>query len=95
MGLSPPTRGNLYAGQVAADQHGSIPAHAGEPQSRRPVLLQYQVYPRPRGGTLPGDSVSRRAVGLSPPTRGNLSSINYGQAVLRSIPAHAGEPALT
>ena len=30
-GLSPPTRGNLGGGNVAVLEHGSIPAHAGEP----------------------------------------------------------------
>ena len=92
-GLSPPTRGNL---QHAVDNRvgvGSIPAHAGEPPSFRFALDCTEVYPRPRGGTCPMLGGIEFAAGLSPPTRGNLSSTPCKEAPPRSIPAHAGEPA--
>ena len=50
-GLSPPTRGNRVPGVRLRAHGGSIPAHAGEPQSSRDGMLTGGVYPRPRGGT--------------------------------------------
>ena len=56
-GLSPPTRGSRRRPVFEQRVLGSIPAHAGEP--RRPARrMEYsRVYPRPRGGALPGPDV--------------------------------------
>ena len=94
-GLSPPTRGNLACERPDVIMNRSIPAHAGEPARRRPLIAAVRVYPRPRGGTGTRRRRGRRPAGLSPPTRGNPAG---GVAVRRyggSIPAHAGEPALS
>ena len=60
---------------------------ASRPRSRT-------VYPRPRGGTSSGFRRNPKIRGLSPPTRGNLNTMSRCSVMLRSIPAHAGEPSL-
>ena len=70
-GLSPPTRGNPGVRAVYEVDAGSIPAHAGEPSTGGRTGWKTRVYPRPRGGTLPGTIDSISMMGLSPPTRGN------------------------
>ena len=91
-GLSPPTRGNPAMRRRRRHPRGSIPAHAGEPIRRIPKRGRRRVYPRPRGGTTRRSISSRRIVGLSPPTRGNLRFYSYLNFFQWSIPAHAGEP---
>ncbi len=91
-GLSPPTRGNLRLSPRGVLRRGSIPAHAGEPHAAGPVGRVSPVYPRPRGGTSACSSAPSTASGLSPPTRGNLAILLPVVEILRSIPAHAGEP---
>ena len=92
-GLSPPTRGSLLhrPGQVVV--RGSIPAHAGKPDSGTGSQVRRGVYPRPRGEATPRGTPLTRTWGLSPPTRG---SRRYGRCPgggCGSIPAHAGKPA--
>ena len=91
-GLSPPTRGNRSIKPPARMKLWSIPAHAGEPELANLQLLCGGVYPRPRGGTFGGDGRGDEELGLSPPTRGNLSHTLRNHGEQRSIPAHAGEP---
>ena len=91
-GLSPPTRGNRPRKVPADLDGGSIPAHAGEPATRRCSTTFPPVYPRPRGGTFERPLRVRHAIGLSPPTRGNRSGDGREKTMARSIPAHAGEP---
>ena len=50
-GLSPLARGNLYVGQSAGMNFGSIPARAGEPLAITVADRPLRVYPRSRGGT--------------------------------------------
>ena len=92
-GLSPPTRGNHFSPTHPELRRGSIPAHAGEPHPSHPPPTLYKVYPRPRGGTPHGGGGGQLDLGLSPPTRGNLSLHNPVSGATGSIPAHAGEPA--
>ena len=94
-GLSPPTRGNLKISCPQSSGLRSIPAHAGEPESWGAWATGFEVYPRPRGGTGSGSRTEQGGVGLSPPTRGNLSRGAKASAAEGSIPAHAGEPAPT
>ena len=92
-GLSPPTRGNRIFPRYDTDEVRSIPAHAGEPPILQPAQPLTRVYPRPRGGTRTPYRYRGRTYGLSPPTRGNRRAVGVPHTSLRSIPAHAGEPA--
>ena len=92
-GLSPPTRGNPEARGDGQVRNGSIPAHAGEPGTQRNGGVAERVYPRPRGGTKTFAAGCTSRIGLSPPTRGNLERQPRLLSEIRSIPAHAGEPA--
>ena len=94
-GLSPPTRGNPEQRLAARFHVGSIPAHAGEPPRIPASSRPRSVYPRPRGGTVPGSVLAFGAWGLSPPTRGNPDCVGAARRRRRSIPAHAGEPKAT
>ena len=48
-GLSPPTRGSPDGGPQGHARRGSIPAHAGKPESLALFIIRARVYPRPRG----------------------------------------------
>ncbi len=91
-GLSPPTRGSRGGSTTSRSRSGSIPAHAGEPESYQNATYQLEVYPRPRGGALDVDPHAGAWKGLSPPTRGSRLHDKTWEAMRRSIPAHAGEP---
>ena len=78
--------------KVSKPRAGSIPAHAGEPSPLFPPGGLVAVYPRPRGGTPTCGSSCYSQMGLSPPTRGNPLFGRRDATLLRSIPAHAGEP---
>ena len=60
-GLSPPTRGNRRSCSRQPPRGGSIPAHAGEPETDADIIIPGEVYPRPRGGT--PDGLKRAACG--------------------------------
>ena len=91
-GLSPPTRGNLVVSGKSKAKARSIPAHAGEPTGAGRERACRAVYPRPRGGTRVKSHTLALMEGLSPPTRGNRIIPRAEFPVIRSIPAHAGEP---
>ena len=74
---------------------GSIPANAGEPDSRQRSTWRGWVYPRERGGTQQQQQGGGYAGGLSPRTRGNPWSTCCWLARGGSIPANAGEPRRT
>ena len=74
-GLSPPTRGNRGAWNLASTLSRSIPAHAGEPPRAPSFRRRAAVYPRPRGGTGFRVQFFGGVGGLSPPTRGNPSLV--------------------
>ena len=93
-GLSPPTRGSRGPDDALSDLQGSIPAHAGEPFWGCCEQWNEGVYPRPRGGAIFGILIAIVLSGLSPPTRGSHHNEVESLANLRSIPAHAGEPAI-
>ena len=88
----PAHAGEPIMGYTPASSAGSIPAHAGEPQPNPPPIAPAAVYPRPRGGTPMSSICAPHALGLSPPTRGNLQYDGRPDPDLGSIPAHAGEP---
>ncbi len=91
-GLSPRMRGNPYSHPYTPFLYGSIPAHAGEPQTsllRKPAR---RVYPRACGGTEKYTFTIPRLKGLSPRMRGNQRHLHGRPGGVGSIPAHAGEP---
>ena len=71
---------------------GSIPAWAGEPRQWDSRRRGRGVYPRVGGGTYPVVRVPSKSSGLSPRGRGNPSWMQTTDALIRSIPAWAGEP---
>ena len=91
-GLSPPTRGSLADKRPTAHWRRSIPAHAGKPPGRWEAGGWSRVYPRPRGEASLDASAFSNESGLSPPTRGSLSSAPRARIATGSIPAHAGKP---
>ena len=91
-GLSPLTRGNHSQAACASRHRGPIPAHAGEPSTRRVLYASRGAYPRSRGGTSMAAQSAGLEKGLSPLTRGNLRGVVQQPCELGPIPAHAGEP---
>ena len=91
-GLSPRVRGNRGHKEAVQKMVGSIPACAGEPQTRRRPAHCGEVYPRVCGGTRGAMLILSVPDGLSPRVRGNLSPGNRPDGGGRSIPACAGEP---
>ena len=92
-GLSPRVRGNRPGRHLHGDRVGSIPACAGEPSCSWTCRQRAGVYPRVCGGTRCSPMPMRTFGGLSPRVRGNLLHPIGAGAVVRSIPACAGEPA--
>ena len=91
-GLSPRVRGNPHVPLKRAENHGSIPARAGEPASAGSPGAKRQVYPRACGGTVTLSPSAPGSPGLSPRVRGNLRRYAGIRLKERSIPARAGEP---
>ena len=92
-GLSPRVRGNHGTGGGQGGLVRSIPACAGEPRGLGVRVAGTAVYPRVCGGTRRSAGSRNRWRGLSPRVRGNRNSQSSSMAVMRSIPACAGEPA--
>ena len=93
-GLSPRVRGNPVCQGTGASGQLSIPARAGEPNSRRYPTKYSGVYPRACGGTTDADTPTQWLAGLSPRVRGNPERMAHYTEAERSIPARAGEPAV-
>ena len=91
-GLSPRGRGTRTANQPGGIRLRSIPAWAGEPLPRPTPGRPGKVYPRVGGGTVLVHLGKPFQNGLSPRGRGNQLRPRLLEAVLRSIPAWAGEP---
>ena len=73
----------------------SIPAYAGDPIGQPLAITAQQVYPRLRGGS--ARNIPNRILnhGLSPPTRGIPAQDMAIIEAVGSIPAYAGDPAVT
>ena len=93
-GLSPRVRGNHAVMMLNDARSGSIPACAGEPISAGSSVKPARVYPRVCGGTVDAPICRPASSGLSPRVRGNPTAGPPGDALVRSIPACAGEPRL-
>ena len=92
-GLSPRMRGNRPDHRHLRSIARSIPAHAGQPCKLPAISFLLMVYPRACGATADRRAAVNARVGLSPRMRGNLRQSRRRRAALRSIPAHAGQPA--
>ena len=92
-GLSPRVRGNHHVARAVQIALGSIPACAGEPRCESRRCPSLWVYPRVCGGTGSLYLLAHHVLGLSPRVRGNHRHFDSGTALVRSIPACAGEPA--
>ena len=91
-GLSPRVRGNRLGQGLWCPPERSIPACAGEPYIRSPIIGWSPVYPRVCGGTIRPCWHCVRWRGLSPRVRGNPPACAQYAAPPGSIPACAGEP---
>ena len=91
-GLSPRVRGNHHPGVELLLDLRSIPACAGEPTCSPAPFPVQPVYPRVCGGTPKITVVVPAPFGLSPRVRGNPNPLFSPLAIIRSIPACAGEP---
>ena len=93
VGLSPRGRGNHFVRLIFVVSLRSIPAWAGEPETRAPVVWLKAVYPRVGGGTWPRGRRRPASVGSIPAwARGNHGADGHRRYFRRSIPAWAGEP---
>ena len=91
-GLSPRMRGNHDDAIAFFSRHGSIPAHAGQPQKPARCAAIFWVYPRACGATRKGRRGFALPQGLSPRMRGNPVFGRFIAKQIGSIPAHAGQP---
>ena len=94
-GLSPRVRGSRIQYSLTLWQGGSIPASAGQPLTHGRTSPCQPVYPRECGAATPSLFPSFRVKGLSPRVRGSLIENAFGIARAGSIPASAGQPAMT
>ena len=90
-GLSPHGRGKRLGVSLDAKDQGSIPARAGETSWSRTPKPTAVVYPRTGGGNLKTLYRNRRRQGLSPHGRGKRLLLTFGDRIIGSIPARAGE----
>ena len=71
---------------------GSIPASAGQPQSRLSSGCNGEVYPREYGAAISPCAANSSTHGLSPRVRGSPHGAPAGWIHLGSIPASTGQP---
>ena len=91
LGLSPRLRGNGDNRPRETLSDGSIPALAGERETRSGRSSRIRVYPRACGGTVSVARIDSLAEGLSPRLRGNVGWYPFFVTLTGSIPALAGE----
>ena len=89
-GSSPRTRGTAPRNGCGPLHGRFIPAHAGNSERDKKESTAQAVHPRARGEQCPTGSPRTRKGGSSPRTRGTAPGLDVGLALLRFIPAHAG-----
>ena len=94
-GLSPRVRGNLALLGRGKEPPGTIPACAGEPTAPDRGRRRRRDYPRVCGGTRLVILKPPMPRGLSPRVRGNLTPNRAAASRIGTIPACAGEPAVS
>ncbi len=93
-GPSPRVRGSRPGSCARLASLGSIPACAGEPESRYRQPCPNRVHPRVCGGASASMVLSVIFAGPSPRVRGSPVVRTHVERGARSIPACAGEPTL-
>ena len=94
-GLSPRVRGSHASPSGSTVRERSIPACAGEPRCVGRPASMWRVYPRVCGGARSGRQHLPRHQGLSPRVRGSHDRHAPRARSPGSIPACAGEPAIS
>ena len=94
-GLSPLVRGKLDEIRHPGCDRGSIPACAGETGFRKKLILLKTVYPRLCGGNGAVQPTGCDDAGLSPLVRGKPPKDDTATTHPGSIPACAGETAIS
>ena len=94
-GPSPRVRGSRTDDHRRWCTDGSIPACAGEPLCQGDGSKSMRVHPRVCGGAVGAASNTVGVTGPSPRVRGSQVTNDHGVCGVGSIPACAGEPALT
>ncbi len=89
-GLSPLARGTRFKSSRADQKHRFIPAGAGNSSRWHELQTVCPVYPRWRGELDTGAEHPKTYDGLSPLARGTPTHKYLGNAMLRFIPAGAG-----
>ena len=89
-GSSPRTRGTGRAAGDGRRPSRFIPAHAGNSGDGARKAGRGTVHPRARGEQAQYHAFAQDPAGSSPRTRGTALAAQSGDAVLRFIPAHAG-----
>ena len=89
-GSSPRMRGTLLPKSGKKVKHRFIPAHAGNTWRYRKPPRAISVHPRACGEHIAVISMPFRAIGSSPRMRGTRFRRDFGQVLVRFIPAHAG-----
>ena len=92
-GSSPRTRGTRLRPVAHRDDRRFIPAHAGNARQDSSSGASVAVHPRARGERSPGGPCRPPSPGSSPRTRGTRDVHLRAHAVVRFIPAHAGNAA--
>ena len=90
-GASPRVRGKPYHAKQDHNDHGCIPACAGEARGQARTRGYARVHPRVCGGSSHGDASVWTSPGASPRVRGKLHSRAMSRHPGRCIPACAGE----
>ena len=94
-GLSPRVRGSPASCSFKSTIARSIPACAGQPPMDRMGHKKWRVYPRVCGAAQRCPLCICPPVGLSPRVRGSRAIFVVAHPRIRSIPACAGQPAIT
>ena len=89
-GSSPPARGTPLEYLCPLRVYRFIPARAGNTSGIPMPLTRIPVHPRPRGEHLAAPRTLASEYGSSPPARGTLIRRGAHHAIIRFIPARAG-----
>ncbi len=90
-GSSPRMRGKPRPARRSHRWRRIIPAHAGQTRAGKTAGVRSTDHPRACGANCVSSQMNAATCGSSPRMRGKLFRPNYGDGILRIIPAHAGQ----